>query len=306
MQEGTASVGSEDSWAKAGTAAALGVATLLVGAKAYAFFLSGSVALLGSLADSGLDLMGSLAAFFAVRYAAKPADDDHRFGHQKAEALSSLGQSVLITASALFLAFESIERLINPEPISEAGVALAVLAFGLVMTVVLVSFQTLAIRRSGSLIVEGDRAHYVGDVIAHGGALVAVWLSASFGFLRADAIAGLVAAGFLAWSVRELLEKALPQVMDQELPDDERARIVALIEAEPAAKGFHNLRTRRSGRRRFVQFHLDLDPQMTLSEAHAIADGLEKKIEAAFPDADVIVHQDPYTEGQASDGGPAR
>ena len=282
-----------DAWAKAGTAVAVVAASILVAAKIYGYAVSGSVALLGSLADSALDLLGSIAAFFAVRYAAKPADDDHRFGHQKAEALSALGQATLITASALFIGFESLGRLFQPEELQQAGAAQAVLLLGLIVTIGVVSFQTLAIRRSESLVVEGDRAHYLGDVIAHGGALLAVFLSSQFGFLRADALAGLVAAGFLAWSARELLLKALPQVMDEELPDSERAKIIALIEEEADAHGYHHLRTRRSGGRRFVQLHLELDANMSLRGAHTIADRVERRIADAFSDADVIVHQDP-------------
>ena len=289
-----------EAWAKASTAIAVLVAVTLVAAKAFGYWTTGSVALLGSLADSALDLLGSAAAFFAVRYAAKPADDDHRFGHQKAEALSALGQSFLISASALFLAVESIERLIAPEPVRQAGIALSVLALSLLATMALVAFQTVAMRRSGSLIVEGDRAHYLGDVIAQGGALIAIALSSQLGFLRADALAGLVAAGFLAWSVRELIGKALPQVMDEELPDHERQKIINLLDQEPEASGYHHLRTRRSGGRRFVQLHLDLDPEMKLRDAHAIADRVERKIASAFPDVDVIVHQDPAEDDPQS------
>ena len=291
---------SGNAWARASTAAAVLVAVALVAAKAFGYWTTGSVALLGSLADSALDLLGSAAAFFAVRYAAKPADDEHRFGHQKAEALSALGQSFLISASALFLAVESIERLIAPEPVRQAGIALSVLALSLIATIALVALQTLAMRRSGSLIVEGDRAHYLGDVIAQGGALIAIALSSQLGFLRADALAGLVAAGFLAWSVRELIGKALPQVMDEELPDHERQKIINLLDQEPEASGYHHLRTRRSGGRRFVQLHLDLNPEMKLRDAHAIADRVEKKIASAFPDVDVIVHQDPAEEDAQS------
>jgi ferrous-iron efflux pump FieF len=280
-------------WAKAATGAAASAALLLVLAKGYAYAVSGSVAVLGSLTDSALDLAGSLAAFLAVRYAAMPADDDHRFGHQKAEALSALGQSVLIGASALFLTIESVKRLLSPEPVEEAGAAMAVLVLGLAVTGGLVAFQSYALKRSGNLVVEGDRAHYTGDLIAHGGALVAVFLAARFGILWADALAGLVAAGFLAFSVRSILSAALPQIMDQELPEEDVAAITAILDSEDEAAGWHHLRTRRSGGRRFVQLHLDLPGGMSLSEAHAIADRVERRIEEAFPEADVIVHQDP-------------
>jgi ferrous-iron efflux pump FieF len=280
-------------WPKAATAVAIGAASLLVTVKIAAFAASGSVALLGSLADSALDLLGSAAAFLAVRYAAMPADEDHRFGHQKAEALSALGQSCLIAVSAAFLLYESGRRLIVPEPVEAAGAAMAALILGLVVTAALVAFQSLALRRSGNLVVEGDRAHYTGDLIAHLGALLAVFLSARFGILRADAVAGLVAAGFLIWSVREIVSGALPQVMDQELPEEDIAKIKAILDGEAEAEGWHHLRTRRSGGRRFVQLHLDMPGDMPLREAHAVADRVERRIEEAFPEADVIVHQDP-------------
>lgn len=276
----------------AGTAAALGVALGLVVAKLIAWRVTGSAAVLGSFADSLLDVLGSGVAVAAVRYAARPADDDHRFGHQKAEALSALVQSLVITGSALFVAYESVQRLILPEPLAQPQVAVWVLAGAAAVTVALVAFQTLAVRRSGSLVVEGDRAHYAGDVIANLGALVAVLLSARFGFLRADAIAGLLAAAFLLNSVRQIVTRALPQVMDQELPEAERERVLAILHESPDIRGFHDLRTRRAGRRRYIQVHLELDPEMTLRCAHVIADMVEKRLREAFPETDVICHQD--------------
>ena len=282
-----------DAWARAATLAAVLVALTLLLAKLWAWRVTGSAAVLGQAADSGLDLVGSLVAFGAVRYAAMPADDDHRFGHQKAEALSALFQSLVIAASAILVAAESVRRLIEPRPITEPGLAAWVLAGSAAASVALVAFQTQALRRSGSLVVEGDRAHYLGDVIASLGALAAVLLAAR-GLLWADALAGLAAAGFLLWSVREIAGRAFPQLMDQELPEADRARILALVEAEPGVLGHHALRTRRAGRRRYVQLHVELDPDMRFADAHAIADRVERSLEAAFPDADVIVHQDPH------------
>ena len=282
-----------DRWARAATGAAVLVAGALLLLKLYAWRVTGSAAVLGQAADSGLDLFGSLVAFAAVRYAAMPADDDHRFGHQKAEALSALFQSLVITASAVLVAAESARRLIEPRALVEPGLAAWVLAGSAGASVALVSFQTLALRRSGSLVVEGDRAHYLGDVIASLGALVAVLLAAR-GLLWADGVAGLVAAGFLLWSVREIASRAWPQLMDQELPDEDRARIVGIVEADAGVLGHHALRTRRAGRRRYIQLHVELDPDMRFADAHAIADRVERRLEAAFPDADVIVHQDPH------------
>ncbi len=292
----------EDGWARLGTAASLLVALSLLALKIWAWRATDSTAVLGAAADSGLDVVGSLVAFMAVRYAALPADADHTFGHQKAEALSALFQSIVITASAIFVAWESIDRLLHPQVIERTEIAVWVLAGSAMATVLLVGFQTLALRRSGSLVVEGDRAHYLGDVIANLGALFAVFLASAFGILRADALAGLLAAAFLLWSVREIGTAALPQIMDQELPAEDIARIRGIVQSDPDVLGHHALRTRRAGRRRYVQMHLELDPDMTLLQSHAIADRVERTIEAIFPDTDVITHQDPY--GVIHDDGP--
>ena len=282
---------SQDRWAAAGTLAGLVVASVLLVAKGAAWLATGSAVVLASAADSGLDLLGSAVAFAAVRYAAVPADDDHRFGHHKAEALSALFQAAVIAASAFFVAYESGQRLAVPVPIERAGLAVWVLVGATALTIALVAFQTLAVRRSASLVVEGDRAHYAGDVVANVGGLVAIVLADQAGLLRADAVAGLAAAAFLLWSARQVGARALPQLMDQELPERDRARIAGLIQAHPQVLGHHDLRTRRAGRRAHVQVNLDMDPAMTLREADAIADLLEARIMEAYPDALVVIHQ---------------
>lgn len=285
-------------WARAATIAAVAMALVLCAAKLAAWFATGSAAVLGSLADSTLDLFGSLAAVFAVRYAAAPPDDNHRFGHQKAEALTALGQVALIAASAALVTWESVQRLFSPEPIVRAEIAISVLALSLLATIGLVAFQTLALRKSGSLIVEGDRAHYLGDVLANGGALLAVVIAGMFSFPRADAFAGLLAAGFLFYAGLQVARRAVPQLMDEELPEADRIIIRELLEADPDVIGFHALRTRQAGGRRFVQLDIQLDPSISLRAAHEIADRVEQGLEAAFPDADVIVHQDPAGEAR--------
>lgn len=285
-------------WARAATLFAVAAAVLLAGLKLYAWLMTGSAAVLGSLADSGLDLFGSLVAAGAVRYAALPPDDNHRFGHQKAEALTSLAQVALIAASASLVAWESIQRLLDPEPIQRPAYAVAVLALSLVVTLCLVTFQTIAIKRSGSLIVEGDRAHYMGDVIANSGALIAVIIGAYFAFPQADPIAGLLAAVFLAVAGWQVARKALPQLMDEELPEAERAVIHAILNEDADIIGFHALRTRRAGGSRFIQVDIQLDPNLSFRQAHEISDRIELAIEKAFPNADVIVHPDPAGEAR--------
>jgi ferrous-iron efflux pump FieF len=280
-------------WARAATLFAVTAAVLLAGLKLFACLMTGSAAVLGSLADSGLDLFGSLVAAGAVRYAALPPDDNHRFGHQKAEALTSLAQVVLITASASLVAWESAHRLFEPEPIQRPAYAITVLALSTIVTIGLVSFQTIAMKRSGSLIVEGDRAHYLGDVIANSGALIAVIISAYFAFPLADPIAGLIAALFLAIAGWRVARKAIPQLMDEELPESERGVIQDILNDDPDVIGFHALRTRRAGGTRFIQIDIELDPDLSLRHAHKISDRIEHALERAIPDVDVIIHFSP-------------
>lgn len=266
-----------------------------------AWQLSGSAAILGSLADSGMDLVGSLIAFAGVRWAAEPADHEHRFGHHKAEAMAGLAQVILISGSALFVLKESLVRFASPEPLAAGNLAMGVMALSLLLSIGLIAFQTVAIRKTGSLAVEGDRAHYLGDVVANAGTLLAVILAVQFGWLLADAIAGLAAAAFLGFSAMSIGRKVIPQLMDQELSDKDRDLITGLITKDEDVLGYHALRTRKAGDRVYIQLHLELRPDLTLLMAHEIAERVEASLHTAFPGADIIFHQDPHGEADAHD-----
>ncbi len=285
-------------WARTATLVAILVAGALCVAKLAAWLITGSAAVLGSLADSGLDLFGSVVAAGAVRYAAMPPDHNHRFGHQKAEALTSLGQVALIAASAALVCWESAQRLVTPKPVDEPAFAIGVLALSLSMTLGLVAFQTLALKRSGSLIIEADRAHYLGDVVANGGALAAVAVGVYFSFPQADALAGFIGAAFLLAAGWQVAKQAIPQLMDEELPDADQAVLKAILASDADILDFHALRTRRAGERRFIQVDVQINPDMSFRAAHDITDRIELAIEQAFPDADVIVHPDPAGEAR--------
>lgn len=285
-------------WARAATQLAVVAALCLAGLTLAAWLVTGSAAVLGSLADSGLDLFGSLVAAGAVRYAALPPDENHRFGHHKAEALTALGQVALLAASATLVAWESMERLLQPRAIEQPAFAIGALALSLLVTLGLVGFQTLAIKRSGSLIITGDRAHYTGDLIANSGALAAVIIGVYLSFPQADALAGLMAAVFLAVAGWQVAKQAIPQLMDEELPEADRSIIQAILDADPEVRGYHALRTRRAGGSRFIQVDIQIDPDLSFRSAHAISDRIELAIERSFPDADVIVHADPAGEAR--------
>ena len=259
--------------------------------------MTGSTAVLGSLADSSIDLLGSVAAAAAARFAAIKPDANHKFGHHKAEALFALGQVVLISVSASLVIWESCARLFDATPLVKPEIAVNTLAIALCATFVLVALQTIAIKKTDSLILKSDRAHYIGDILALSGALAAVLIGEKYGITRLDSIAGLVMGLFLAFSAWHVFVIAIPQLMDEELPDIDKLKIKALLDADPNIKGYHALRTRRAGGKRFIQLDIQLDATLTFREAHAISDNVELALESTFSDTDVIIHADP--EGEA-------
>lgn len=281
-------------WPRLATTASVMVALCLIAAKFIGWQMSGSVAVLGSLADSILDVLSSITVFFGVRYAMQPPDDNHRFGHDKAEAISSLVQLVMITGASVYVFVESIRSLITPEEIRLPTVAIWVMVFSLVLTIGLVILQTIAVRRSGSIATESDRAHFVSDILGNAGTLIAIVLANQFGWLRADGFAGLVAAVFLLSAVFGIARRALPQLLDEELGPEEREKIIAICLSVDGVKGVHGIRTRKAGQTEHIQLHLEMPGAMRLDEAHIISDHVEDLLAEAFPNADIMIHQDPY------------
>lgn len=275
------------------TYAAVVVALLLVGCKGVAFWLTGSIAMLGTLIDSLLDGSASLLNLVAVRHALTPADHEHRFGHGKAEALAGLGQSIFIFGSAGYITFEAIMRILNPAPVSNSTVGIVVTVFAIALTLVLVAYQRRVVAQTNSLAIEADSIHYRGDLFMNVSVILALGLSGLFGIYWADPIFGLVIAGMIAWSAAQIAMNSYNQLMDHELSDAEREQIKAIALEHSDVINIHDLRTRAAGVNTFIQFHLELDPSMTLMKAHHISDDVEADIMAIFPGAEVIIHQDP-------------
>jgi len=282
----------------------LSVATALVLAalKAGVWLASGSVSILASLADSTLDLAAALGTFAAVRYAAAPPDAEHRFGHGKAEAFASLMQAGLVFASADLIGEEAIRRLIAPQPIGREGWAIAVMAVSILLTGLLVAAQSRMLRRARSVAVTGDRAHYAADLISNVVALLAIAATALFGFTSFDALGGLAVAAVLLWGAVGVFRTASDELMDHELPQTARARIVALMTEDPRLTDVHQLRTRASGPIVHIQMHADLDPELTLETAHQVVVAAEKRVLEAFPAADIIIHADPRGRAEPHGG----
>ena len=279
------------------TRASVAVASILIITKAIAWWLSGSVSMLAGLTDSLLDGVTSFLNLLAVHYALRPADDDHRYGHGKAESLAGMAQALFIGVSAVLIAFQAFDRLKHPEPVNAPWISIAVIVFSLVMTVGLLILQHRVIKATGSNAVRADSLHYRSDLMLNGSILVAL-VFAAVGFSQLDAWFGLGIAVYILWSAIQIARESFAVLMDEELPTDVSENMLALACAVPGVLGAHDLRTRISGNVWFVQLHLELPGQLSLSEAHTISDRAAEAIEKAYPKAEVLVHADPV--GSAS------
>ncbi len=278
---------------KLATLASVIMASILVVAKLIAWWRSDSLAVLSSLTDSFFDLMSSALNMVAVRYALKPADDDHRHGHTSIEDIAGLAQSAFISASMFIIILQSIERLANPQPLMHEAWGMGVSVLGMVMTAVLVSYQSYVARKTKSLIVAADRLHYVGDIAFNVGVFGALYVSSRYGWTWADPATALIIAGFVLWSSRSIGIRAFHNLMDREMPEEDKKKIYDVLNSYPGIRGHHNLKTRYSGIKPFIQLHAEIDARLGLRDAHKIIDGLEAALQTTFPGADVIVHADP-------------
>jgi cation diffusion facilitator family transporter len=280
----------------------LTMALVLTGAKLAAWLASGSIAVLASLADSGLDVLAAGATFLAVRYAAAPPDREHRYGHGKAEAFASLLQAGLVFASAALVGQEAVRHLIWPHPIQAEEWAIAVMAASTLLTLLLVRAQGRVLAQAHSVAVAGDRTHYVVDIASNVVALAGVGLAALTREPRIDALAGLGVAAWLVWGAVQVFRDSSSQLMDHELPDADRASILARMTADPRVLGVHQLRTRASGPYVHIQMHAELDPTLSLEQAHEVVVAAENRVLEAFPAADIIIHPDPQDRAEPHGG----
>ncbi|MGD9341030.1 MAG: cation diffusion facilitator family transporter [Chromatiales bacterium] len=268
-------------------------ALVLIALKLVTWLWTGSVSMLASLVDSAMDAIASLINLLAVRYALVPADDDHRFGHGKAESLAGLAQAAFISGSALFLLLHAVDRILHPAPVQRTTLGIAVIVFSLALTLALLTYQRYVIRHTGSVAIRADALHYATDVLSNLGVIAALLL-AQFGLPIFDPILAIAIAGYILIGAWRIGRDSLDHLMDRELDDAVRERIKQLALEHTEVRGIHELRTRRAGQTSFIQLHLEMEPQLTLAEAHAIADMVEAQIRAAVPASDVIIHQDPW------------
>lgn len=283
--------------------ASVALALFLLLIKGFAAWQTGSVAMLASLADTGLDLAASLVTLFGVRVAAIPADHDHRFGHGKAEALAALAQVVIITVAAIGIGWRAFGSFVAGEPTAHADYGIAVSLVAIAATLGLLAYQRSVIRRTGSVAIRTDHLHYRSDLLLNLSVIAALVLDQYLGLTGADPLFGIVIALWLLWGAWRASSQALDQLMDREWREEERRRFVDVAARHPAARGIHDLRTRSSGTRDFAQFHIWVDPGMSVAAAHIVVEEIEAGLAGEFPGCEVLIHLDP--EGQVDDPGNA-
>jgi ferrous-iron efflux pump FieF len=296
MTEGTLS---QEQRAKLTTRAAIAssaMAITLIVLKSYAAVQTSSMAMLGSLADSALDLVASMVVLLGVRIAAAPADHDHRFGHGKAEALAALVQVIIITVSAMFIGFRAVQRLLRGAETGQAELGIGVSIVAMILTIALITYQRHVVRRTGSVAIGTDRLHYSSDLLLNGSVIAALILDQFAGLRGADAVFGVLIALWLLWGAWSNSSHALDQLMDREWPNERREEFLAAAKEYPELSGLHDLRTRSSGTHYFAQFHVWVPAEWTVQEAHDRLDRVEEELQKRFPDTEILIHLDP--EGQ--------
>lgn len=274
-------------------AASVALAVTLVLLKLAAATVTGSLAVLSSLVDSLADILASAITFLSVRVARQPPDHKHRFGHGKAEALSALAQSALVTGSALFVLAEALQRVFDPRPVRAEAVGVAVMLVAIVLTAALLAYQRHVVARTGSQAIAADSLHYRSDLATNLAVVLSLLVAGPFGLWWLDIATGVAIAFWLVRGAAQIGRRAIDTLMDRELPDSERASIAAAVRAHPEVVDLHDLRTRRSGDTVFVEMHVELPPAMTVRQAHAVCEAIEREIRELVPGAEINLHQEP-------------
>ncbi len=278
---------------KSATYASTLIALSIMIIKVIGWHYTNSIALFASLVDSLLDITASAINLIAVQYALRPPDDNHRFGHEKAQDLAVFGQSVFFGISALFVIYNAITRFNDPVPIEEAGIGIYVMLASTILTSVLVAYQYYVLQKTQSKVVAADKLHYLVDFLSNMGVLLSLYASQFHGYHFIDPILAIIIAIYMLKGALELLIDAFKNLMDHEFGEEEKELIKNIINTHTHVKGFHDLKTRYASHKPFIQVHLEMDGNMSLNQAHKIAIAVEEDIKLKFPGAEVIIHQDP-------------
>ena len=273
--------------------ASVSMALFLLGLKGWAAWQTGSVSMLGSLADTALDIVASLVTLFSVRLAAEPADHNHSYGHGKAEALAALFQTGIITASAIAIGWRGVSMIGTSRAPEHPELGIGVSVIAILTTFALITYQRHIVRKTGSVAIHADHVHYSSDLALNASVIVALILDSILGIRSADPLFGVGIALWLIWHARQVATRAIDELMDKEWPEEKRERFLAVARSHPELKGIHDFRTRSSGAHEFVQFHVWVDPGMTVREAHRVMDEIEARLMTEFPGTEILIHPDP-------------
>ncbi|MBI1300825.1 MAG: cation diffusion facilitator family transporter [Alphaproteobacteria bacterium] len=286
--------------AKQAAVAAIVIVTILIVLKSFAYFQSGAVSILTSLIDSIMDSLVSAMALASIFYAQRPADEDHRWGHGKMEAVSALFQAAIIVGGSAFLIFEAFTRIFDPKPILDHWLGISVMAISIVLSVILVIIQRQALKYTGSLAIEAENLHYGSDVLVNIGTVIVLFISFYGAPLWIDALFAIIVAVFMIVMARGVAMKALNMLMDRELPDEDRLKIIKCIENHDHVQGWHDLRTRKHGECHDISFDIEVDPELSLWDAHQVTKDIERDLVKIFPVCDIMIHVDPkgYTDDE--------
>lgn len=281
-------------WVRVASSAAIVAAFSMILVKGYAWLNTDSASVLASLTDSVFDVAASIVNFFAVRYALTPADDDHRFGHGKAESLAGLFQSAFISGSAVLLIFHSVGQFSHSQRIENISLGLNAIYFSIFVTLLLVVLQMIALKKTSSIAIKADSLHYKGDLFMNVGVLIALYLTQS-GYASVDSWIAITIAVYLFYGAYQVGNESIQSLMDKELSSDDQEKITAIAQNTALVKGVHGVRTRQSGGTVFIQLHLELDDHLILLDAHDISDNVEVQLKNAYPNSDVLIHLDPIS-----------
>ncbi len=281
---------------KLSTLVSVSVASFLLIIKAAAWVITDSVSIQASLVDSIVDTLASLVNFFALRHSLVPADKEHRFGHGKIEAVAAQGQSVFIAGTAMWVMFEAMHRLIQPEPIQQTNFGLVVIIITIILTIAVVIFQRHVIKRTNSTVIKADHLHYKGDLYLNLSVIVSLVVTTQLGWWVIDALCGLLIGAYIMKTSWDIAKESFHILIDRELPDEDRNKISDIIKKHPEIHGFHDLKTRTSGPHQFIQLHLEMDGDLTLNQAHDLSNEVASALRDAFPQAEILIHQDPYDD----------
>lgn len=262
--------------------------------KIFGSIYTGSLAILSSLIDSLADVFASSLSFVAIKFSTRPASLEHRYGYGRAESISALAQAAFIAGSGLFVMYDGITRIIHTAPLEQTDFGIVVMAISLIATLALIAFQKYVTKKTASPAIKADSAHYTVDVLTNLSIIISLLVVKFLGINWFDILTAFIISAYLIFNAYKLAAEAVAALTDRELSQDIKQKVIDIVTNSEGIKGYHDFRSRDLGGVYFFEIHLELDGNLTLNLTHELTDNVEDAIKRQFPDAQVIIHQDPY------------